>query len=80
MLAKTMGIVLVAWLGSERTGGAGRHDDVGRERTNSAASSGESIIPSFCPSVLDGDVVALNMAEFTELLPECFQDMPLQGR
>ena len=58
-------------LGSERTGGAGRHDDVGLHADQLGRQLRESIIPSFRPSVLDGDVLALNTAEFAQLLPEC---------
>ena len=72
MLAKTMGIVLVACLAASVLGVPVVHDDVGLHADQLGRQLRESIIPvSFRPSVLDGDVLALNMAEFTELLPEC---------
>src|SRR5204862_408180 len=40
---------------------------------------GESIIPSLCPSVLDGYVLALNVAKVTQPLSKRFYVFGLQG-
>jgi len=49
-------------------------------RTNQfGREAGESIIVPFRPSVVDGDVLTLDIAEFVEPLPERFDVVGFEG-
>src|SRR5262249_44251442 len=66
-------------LGGKSTWRARRHDDIRLEANQLGCQICEAIVVPLRPSILDGDVLALNMAEFTELLTECVEDLALQG-
>jgi hypothetical protein len=56
----------------EGAGRARRHDDSRVETDQFGREVGESISPPLCPSVLDGNVLALNVAKVAELLSKRF--------
>jgi transposase len=67
-------------LGGKGAGRARRHDDVRLEANQLGRQAWESIVSPLRPPILDGDVLALDMAQFAEPLAECVDELPLQRR
>src|SRR5215469_10155080 len=66
-------------LGGKSAWRARRHDDIRLDANQLGRQICEAIVVPLRPSILDGDVLALDVAEFTELLTECVEDLALQG-
>jgi hypothetical protein len=58
-------------LGRKNAGRARGHDYIHFEVNQLDRQAWEPTVISFCPSVFDGDVLALNMAQIAERLSEC---------
>ena len=67
------------WLGGKSAWRARRHDDIRLEANQLGCQICEAIVVPLRPSILDGDVLALDMAEFAELPAEFVEDLALQG-
>ena len=73
--AMTMGIVVVACLAASDRRIRPRHDDVDLEPDQLGRESGEPLVLSLRPSVLDHDVLALDVAELAQPSPERLDEM-----
>src|SRR5262249_48795964 len=66
--------------GCGRWPGPTSHDDVHRETSQLGREVGEAIELAIGGAVLESEVLALNIPEFTEPLPECLVDPPNKGQ
>ena len=66
-------------LGGKSAWRARRHDDIRLDANQLRRQICEAIVVPLRPSILDGDVLAVDMAEFAELPAEFVEDLALQG-
>ena len=74
LIAITMGIVVVACLAA-RSGCGVRDDKVYVDAYQFRREIRKSVVLVFSPPVLDGEVLALDVAKISKPLPQCF-DVP----